>query len=218
MKSNKPNPSGQSASPLLDRYKQMAEGIAALFFPYVEVVIHDLCTQTVAYLANNLSKRAIGDDSALDDIEFDISENVIGPYEKINWDGKKIRSVSVVARDDDQTPIGLMCINFQVSAIEHAQAVLTLLLTGTKAVPQPEKLFRDDWQERINTFLNGWLQTHHLSFDVLNRDHKRQIVQALYSEGAFEGKSAANYVANVLGLGRATVFKYLRILRVENGV
>ena len=44
---------------LLDRYSRVADGIALLFFPYVEIVIHDLHSQTVAYIANNLSKREI---------------------------------------------------------------------------------------------------------------------------------------------------------------
>ena len=32
-------------------------------------------------------------------------------------------------------------------------------------------------------------------------------------QGAFKGKSAANYVAKVLSIGRATVFNYLKELR-----
>jgi predicted transcriptional regulator YheO len=48
---------------------------------------------------------------------------------------------------------------------------------------------------------------------VLNRDHKRELVLALHAEGAFKGKSAANYVANVLGMGRATVYKHLKELK-----
>jgi len=38
-------------------------------------------------------------------------------------------------------------------------------------------------------------------------------VQALHAEGAFEGRSGADYVANVLSMGRATVYKYLKELK-----
>ena len=31
--------------------------------------------------------------------------------------------------------------------------------------------------------------------------------------GAFKGKSAANYVANVLNMGRATVYKHLKEIK-----
>ena len=36
---------------------------------------------------------------------------------------------------------------------------------------------------------------------------------ALHAEGAFKGKSASNYVANVLNMGRATVYKHLKELK-----
>jgi predicted transcriptional regulator YheO len=35
----------------------------------------------------------------------------------------------------------------------------------------------------------------------------------LHAEGAFKGKSASNYVANVLNMGRATVYKHLKELK-----
>ena len=46
--------------------------------------------------------------------------------------------------------------------------------------------------------------------NVLTREHKRERGEALHAEGAFKGKSAANHVANVLNLGRATVYKNLK--------
>jgi predicted transcriptional regulator YheO len=85
---------------LLERYSSVADGIAMLFFPYVEVVIHDLQSQTVAYIANNLSKRELGDESALEEIDHDAPPGTIGPYEKINWDGRRMRCVSTMLFDD----------------------------------------------------------------------------------------------------------------------
>ena len=58
-------------------------------FPNAEVVIHDLATNKIAYLANNLSKRKPGDDAGLEDFELDGGAGVTGPYEKLNWDGKR---------------------------------------------------------------------------------------------------------------------------------
>ena len=47
----------------------------------------------------------------------------------------------------------------------------------------------------------------------LDRLQKRELVQALFTEGAFKGKSAPNYVAGVLSLSRATIFNYLKALK-----
>ena len=203
----------QPPAELLPRYRSIADGIVQLFPPYAEVVIHDLATQTVVYVANNQSKRELGDDSSLDDIEFDPDESVIGPYEKLGWDGRKIRSVSIVVRSDAGEPIGVMCINFHIAGLEQAKQALDLLVSSAVLQVQPEKLFQDDWQERVNIFLNPWLQERRLALSMLTREHKRALIEALHEEGAFKGKSAANYVAKVLSIGRATVFNYLKELR-----
>ncbi|AZL67101.1 MULTISPECIES: helix-turn-helix transcriptional regulator [Pseudomonas] len=203
-----------SPDPALDNYRAIADAIATLFFPHAEVVLHDLRSQKIDYIANNLSKREIGDDAALEDLlEPGTDETNIGPYEKLNWDGQKIRSLSTVLRDSAGKPLAVLCINLNISLFENARAALDLFLSPSRLIPQPDALFRDDWQERINTFLNGWLREHQLSLSVLNRDHKRELVLALHAEGAFKGKSAANYVANVLGMGRATVYKHLKELK-----
>lgn len=200
--------------PVLDNYRAIADAIATLFFPHAEVVLHDLRSQKIDYIANNLSKREIGDDAALEDmLETGTEETNIGPYEKLNWDGQKIRSLSTVLRNEAGTPLAVLCINLNISLFENAKAALDLFLSSSKLIPQPDALFRDDWQERINTFLNNWLRQRQLSLNLLNREHKRELVLALHAEGAFKGKSAANYVANVLGMGRATVYKHLKELK-----
>lgn len=203
-----------SQDPSLENYRAIADGIATLFFPHAEVVLHDLRSQRVDYIANNLSKREVGDDSALEDmLEGDSDERNIGPYEKLNWDGQKIRSVSTVLRDSAGQPLAVLCINLNISLFESAKAALDLFLSPSKLIPQPDALFRDDWQERINTFLHGWLRQRQLGLNLLTREHKRELVLALHAEGAFKGKSAANYVANVLNMGRATVYKHLKELK-----
>lgn len=200
---------------MLSRYQSIADAIATLFYPYAEVVLHDLATQSVAYIANNFSKRELGDDSGLDELENTPDATVIGPYEKLNWDGRQLRSISVVLRDDAGVALGMMCVNLDISVFEGARAALDLFLSGSKLVAQPALLFEDDWQERINRFIHGWLQQRQLSLSILNREHKRELVEALLHEGAFRGKNAANYVANVLGMGRATVFKHLKELKEQ---
>jgi predicted transcriptional regulator YheO len=106
-----------------------------------------------------------------------------------------------------------MCVNYNIAVFEEVKHVIDLVISGVGVVKQPEELFKDDWQERINTFLHGWLQERQLALNSLTRDHRRELVAALWEEGAFKGKSAANYVANVLGMGRATVYQHIRDLR-----
>ena len=202
---------------LLTRYAPLADSIAALFFPYAEVVIHDLHAQTVLYLANNLSKREIGDASTFDEIDHAARERVAGPYEKLNWDGRRMRCVSNVLFNDHGEPAGLMCISFNIAVFEDMRGALDLFIKGAGIVPATEELFRDDWQDRIHAFLHGWLRERQLGLNGLTREHRRELVAALYEEGAFRGKSSADYVAAVLGMGRATVYKHLKQMKQNSG-
>ena len=43
----------------------------------------------------------------------------------------------------------------------------------------------------------------------MSRTDKQALVIALSSDGAFGGKNAASYISRILGMGRATVYKYL---------
>jgi predicted transcriptional regulator YheO len=198
----------------LNDYKTIADGIALLYFPHAEVILHDVKTQRIVHIANNISKRQLGDDSALDELPGDFaSVSNLGPYEKLNWNGQKIRSITSVLRNDDDEPEVLLCINMNFTVLEMAREALNSFFEPSRLLPQPDALFRDDWQERINTFLHAWLKEHNLSLPGLTRNDKRLLVEALFAEGAFEGRSASDYIANVLSMGRATVYKYVKLLR-----
>lgn len=195
-------------------YQTIADCIATLLFPHAEVILHDLQTQQVVHIANNLSKRKIGDESALEELPGDPqANNSIGPYEKLNWDGQRLRSITSVLRDAQGQAVMALCINLNYTVLEQARDALNLFFQASRIMPQPEALFRDDWQERINTFLHGWLNKNNLGLNGLRREDKRQLVEALYHERAFEGRSAYDYVASVLSMGRATVYKYVKALR-----
>ncbi|MBV8047062.1 MAG: PAS domain-containing protein [Paludibacterium sp.] len=198
---------------MTSRHQATADAIATLLYPYAEVVLHDMASHTVAYIANNFSKRSVGDDSGLDELPAKLETDIIGPYEKLNWDGRRLRSISVALRDEAGRIEGLMCINMDISVFESARAALNLFLSGDRVVAQPDVLFQDDWQERINQFIHRWLRTRQLSLSILQREHKRELVEALQQEGAFRGRNAANYAANVLGMGRATIYKYLKEMK-----
>ncbi|CAM3592816.1 PAS domain-containing protein [Rouxiella silvae] len=192
--------------------KSIADGLAALFFPSVEVVIHNVTTGKVAYIANNLSKRNLGDDAGLDEMEFNEFERLSGPYEKLNWDGKKMRSISIASAGEGKAGY-ILCVNLSTGIFEDAKNALELFLSVTRLQPQPAELFKDDWQEKINTFLHEWIRKQNTSLASLNREQKKRLVVDLQQEGAFRAKNSADYIASVLSLGRTTVYKYLREIK-----
>lgn len=194
----------------LDKYKDIADAVALLLHPYAEVVVHDLSTEQVTYIANNFSQREIGEPSLLHEIDFKPDDRIIGPYEKTNWDGKRIKSVSVVARNDTDDAVGILCINTDVSHFHRAHMALSALISVPMDTGQPDVLFKEDWHEKINQFITDWTEQESTSLAQLSQKQKKTLVFALAENGAFNGKQAAAYVCRVLAIARATLYNYLK--------
>ena len=196
----------------LHNHFAIADALARLFEPYVEVVIHDLASEQVAHIANNFSNRVIGEPSLFEQIGYfgTAEHEIIGPYEKVNWNGRKIKSISVVLRSGNRDAIGLMCINMDVSEFYRIQNMLQFFIAPSHLSDQPDVLFKEDWHEKINLFIDGWAKERGLGIERLTRGQKRELVGTLSDNGAFSGKNAAGYIARVLGMSRATVYNYLR--------
>jgi len=193
----------------LDRYQPVGEAISLLLFPHAEVVLHDLRTGCIQAIFNNLSKRAIGDESLLDELnELSSSQDVFPPYFKTNWDGRKMKSVTAVLKDQVGKPVGLLCINLDISKWEEMHHFILEMIKP--AAEMPDFLFKNDWKEKINRYVSAYLKQHGLRLESLDRGEKRQLLFTLQKEGAFDTKNAASYIADVLQISRATVYNYLK--------
>lgn len=191
----------------LNLYFPIAEAISLLLHPHAEVVLHDLKTGLISGIYNNFSKRKVGDESLLE--EYEEFPDVFPVYLKTNWDGKKIKSVSATLRDSKKKAIGLLCINLDLTKWEELHQFLEGWLNHATH-PQSSLLFKDDWREKINSYVSDYLTKAGTTLKLLSKDKKKALVLALHKEGAFKAKNAASYVADVLDLSRATVYNYLK--------
>lgn len=197
---------------VLKDYFSVGQAITALLHPHAEVVIHDLKTGQIAAIYNSFSKRKAGDESLIEELpDSALLPDVFPIYTKVNWDGKKLKSSTATLRDKNNTPIGLLCINLDVSKWEEFRHLLDQWSNIQCYQNQPEVLFKDDWREKINLYVSDYLSKEGLTLKMLSKEKKRDLIQTLHREGAFKAKNAATYVADVLDLSRATVYNYLRI-------
>jgi D-arginine utilization repressor len=187
----------------------IATAIEKLLYPHAEVVIHDVKKNRIAVILNSFSKRRAGDSALLSREETNIESDWIGPYEKINWDGRKLKSVSCLIRDEQGQAIGMLCINLDISNLEKVNKFISEFISGDKIIPQPELLFKEDWQEKINQSVHTYLIEKQLILENLNRNEKKSLIEYLQEIGAFKAKNAALYVARVLNVSRATIYNYL---------
>jgi D-arginine utilization repressor len=195
---------------VIKNFLPTAEAIQRLLHPYAEVVIHDIKHNKIAAIFHPFSKRRVGDASLLTSEEMNGLDDCIGPYEKLNWDGNKLKSISSVIRDENGHAIGLLCINLDISKLIKINQEMLAFIQGGPLISQPTPLFKDDWQEKINQYVHAYLQERHLNLESLTRDEKKALIEHLNKIGAFTGKNAAAYVAQIIGISRATVYNYLR--------
>ena len=191
-------------------FEPVAESLARLLHPHAEVVLHDLESGTIVAVFNAFSRRQVGDNSMIDDVvQLGDGPDVHGPHEKRLFDGRRIKYVSSLLRNDTGKAIGLLCVNLDVSLMEQLETVIGAFLGNTRNSSPLDELFEDDWQDRINTFVATHLEERHRSLTGLDRTERMELVRALQAAGAFRATGAADYVARVLCVSRATVYNDL---------
>lgn len=193
-----------------------ADAVCALFVSHVEAVVHDLVADRIVHIAGNFSRRRIGDPSLSDVGDLaPYARDVVGPYAKTNWDGRALRSVSVVQRDDNGAAQFLLCLNFDTSAFEAARAALDAVLTVPAALPRAEALFPSDWREAVNSTVAEFLVERRSTLEGLDAKAQEQLVARLDASGLFAVRGAAPYLADLMGCSRATLYKRLSGARTE---
>jgi len=200
------HPKAKALMPLVD-------GIVKLFYPYAEGAIHDLKQGKIVALYNNISRRKVGDPSAVTELGVEIKDfpDVFEPYYKTNWDGKKLKCTSVTIRDDSGYPIGLVCINFDTSVFEgfSVQLQKLLALSGKKGV-NPVEQFSDNWQQQVSDYIDAYARKNNVAAHAMSAGQKADLVCDMYDHALFNYRDAAAYVAAQLHVSRATIYNYLK--------
>jgi predicted transcriptional regulator YheO len=196
-------------------YVATAEAIARLLAPHAEVVLHDLAKGKILYIANCFSKRRSGDSSLTEFADLDLSQPVIGPYAKTNWDGRRLKSVSAVILGPRNKPIGLLCINQDMEAFSRAAEQLASLVSMPSSVPAATTMFPADWREAVNNRVGTFLKERSVTLAGLSADDLNALLGALNRGGMFQIRHTVNYVASILGISRATLYQRLKVVRTQ---
>ncbi|MEQ9116523.1 MAG: PAS domain-containing protein [Rickettsiales bacterium] len=195
-------------------YKFLIEALGKLLYPFAEIVLHDLTNGKIKYILNSFSKREVGDLSYVDIKGLNFNEkNIIGPYEKINYDGRKLKSISIVIKDLRGKSSGLLCINLDISIFDKYKYILDTFLNQHNLEDENTKiLFKDDLYEKIHIFIKNYCFQTKMDVNALTRSQKKSLILKLKQEGALNKKNGPIYVARILGISRATIYNYLKKL------
>lgn len=201
----------------LENYVSVAQGIARLFHPHAEVIIHDLASGNISHIFNAFSQRRVGDSSMTEiDDQVSLDEDVSGPYKKVNFDRRQLRSVTSVLRDDEGNSIGLLCINYDVTVMVGMAELAASFLNAETTVDKPRALFAGDFKESSHAILDSFLSARQITLAALSAEETVLLIGEMDEGGVFAMRNATNYVCELLSLSRATVYKYLRRARAAS--
>lgn len=196
---------------LLSQIEQVAQGLAATFAPFCEVVVHDLLDpgQSILAIHNNLSGRAVGEPTTelgLARIANPDYPQVIANYANQFADGRQAKSTSVGIKDSTGQYIAALCLNLdltqfrslqsmvgQFTAIDGATAGLTESLDPAGAEAIRQRI--DQFAARLSTAPRA-----------LKAAERRALLRELRESGSLEVRRAMEVVAQHLGVSRATVY------------
>jgi D-arginine utilization repressor len=197
---------------LWKQYEPLLQAIVELFQPFVEAAVHDLERGKVVALYHNISQRKVGDPSPLKELKVDIKDfpDYFSPYYKDNWDGRSLKCVSITMRGKKGDPVGLICINADVSVLGDCHKLLSSFLKIRDNAENPIEIFGSACEDQAESVIKHYLDEKRLSLTHLSRDQKKELVQLLYQKGIFNFKNAAPFIAQKLNTSRATVYNYIK--------
>ncbi|MFD7417358.1 transcriptional regulator [Kitasatospora purpeofusca] len=207
----------ETPDPRLRAWAPVCQAVALLLGPYAEVVLHDAARDEVLAVWNPMGGRGPGDPSLLGELDAldQAAPDVYGPYPKLLPDGRRLSSVSAVLRDEDGRPAAVLCVNLDRGPLEHAAALLAAFAAPT--APRPEPLFEQDWTERMNEVIGGYVRAHGRPLQRLGREDRLAVLRELDRAGVLAVRRAVPAVARALEVSRSTVYTLLAELRGTPG-
>lgn len=200
---------------IIERYFPIADLIAGTFGKECEVAVHDLENpeQSVVYVVNgNVTGRARGQsfDHLIKNVLLskDFKEDRLINYTFETTEGKKIRSSSLLIRDENKKVIGMICINYDTTRYLYMEESLKAFFgQGQEEAAQKEGEPDQDVMAIIDDLIMKIIGTD----DAKNLNRKRcvELVKFMDEKGIFLVKGAMDKVAELMGVSRITVYSYL---------
>lgn len=199
-------------NPLLKSYFPIADMIAGTFGRDCEVAVHDLehPERSVVYVANgSVTGRKEG--QSFDHLVKNVllnsryqDDRVINYTFHVN--GKTIRSSSALIRDGQNSVIGMLCINYDLTRCQHMKEEIDAFLSAggeEEIVDEPDQTVMEVIDNLILKIIGD------TNVRELPRKRLVELVKFMDDKGIFLVKGAMDKVAELMGVSRVTIYSYL---------
>ncbi|GGX66372.1 DNA-binding protein [Streptomyces minutiscleroticus] len=201
---------------LIREAEKIAVALGRMFPGLCEVVLHDLRDpqHAVRAIENNLSGRQVGDPATelgLARIADPHYPSVLQNYPNRFPDGRPAKSTSIGIKNAAGEYIAALCLNLDVSVLSPVTLALSnLVATDTGHREQPLETLRNRNARELRRTVEARSAERGGTPRSLNREAKKALVRQLHQEGYFDSRDAAQTIADLLGVSRATVYNYTK--------
>ncbi|MFF4038036.1 transcriptional regulator [Streptomyces sp. NPDC001816] len=201
---------------LIRETERIAVALGRMFPGLCEVVLHDLRDpeHAIRAIENNLSGRQVGDSATelgLARIADPQYPSVIQNYPNQFPDGRPAKSTSIGIKNSAGEYIAALCLNLDVSVLSPVTLALSnLVATDTEHREQPLETLRDRNARELRRAVEALAAERGGTPRSLGREGKKALVRQLHSDGYFDSRDAAQTIADLLGVSRATVYNYTK--------
>ena len=199
---------------LIGEAEKIAVALGRMFPGLCEVVLHDLRDprHAIRAIENNLSGRQVGDSATelglarIADPEY---PSVIQNYPNRFPDGRPVKSTSIGLKNAAGEYVAALCLNLDVSVLSPVTLALSnLVATETEHREQPLETLRDRNSRELRQTVEELAAERAATPRSLSRQDKKALVRQLHHDGYFDSRDAAQTIADLLGVSRATVYNY----------
>ena len=207
---------------ILRAMEPIVHAIAKAFGANCEVLLHSLedLSNSVIVIANgHVTGRQVG--APVTDLAMRILRDVgsgggdvVGPYVSKTADGRHLKSVTTIVRNQQGRPIGLLCINVNISAplVEVIRDFLCETIADEGESPENFATSAEDLIRRSLDAVHATIAPERKMAPITKN---KLIVSKLYDRGIFDIRGAVSYVAREMGVSKYTIYNYLREIRQE---
>lgn len=205
----------------LDFFQRLLKAIGSTFGDQCEVLLHDYSLsegyeKTIVAIENgHLTGRKVGDCGS--NLGLEVLRGSVENGDKYNYitqsrDGKVFRSSSIYIRDEEQKPIGCLCINFNISDFLLAENTLKSI-THHESSNEEEEFFANNVNDLLDHMLQEAIKQIGKPVNHMTREEKIAAIAYLDSKGAFLITKSGDKVCEFLGISKYTLYNYLDEVR-----
>jgi predicted transcriptional regulator YheO len=201
---------------LLKEAEKIAVALGRMFPGLCEVVLHDLRDpeHAIRAIENNLSGRQVGDPATelgLARIADPDYPGVVQNYPNRFPDGRPAKSTSIGIKNAAGEYVAALCLNLDVSVLSPVTLALSnLVATDSEHRERPLETLRDRAARELREAVEARAAERAATPRSLSREEKKALVRQLQRDGYFDSRDAAQTIADLLGVSRATVYNYAK--------